>query len=67
MHVIIRLAETEKRDRELLIPMADSGYEDASSKPSSSSSSSYRTGREVSFDCCLFSSLCVLCCVVFGC
>ncbi|KAM1812590.1 hypothetical protein ACFX11_026520 [Malus domestica] len=46
MHVIIRLAETEKRDRELLIPVADYGDEDASSKPSSSSSSSYRTGRE---------------------
>ncbi|RXI05809.1 hypothetical protein DVH24_017851 [Malus domestica] len=43
-HVIIRLAETENRDRELLIPVADYGDEDASSKPSSSSSSSYRTG-----------------------
>ena len=35
------------RDRELLIPVADSGGDDASSKPSSSSSSSHHSGREV--------------------
>nr|XP_028954669.1 protein CONTINUOUS VASCULAR RING 1-like [Malus domestica] len=34
------------RDCELLIPVADSGGEDASSKPSSSSSSSHHTGHE---------------------
>lgn len=36
-----------ERDRELLIPVADSVNDDASSKPSSSTSSSHNTGREV--------------------
>lgn len=57
------------RDRELLIPVADSGGDDASSKPSSSSSSSHHAGREVIsrflpllqgfliFDCAVFASL----------
>lgn len=35
------------KDRELLIPVANSGHEDAASKPSSSSSSSHHAGREV--------------------
>lgn len=35
------------RDRELLIPVADSVNDEASSKPSSSSSSSHNPGREV--------------------
>lgn len=34
------------RDRELLIPVADSVDHDDSSKPSSSASSSHHTGRE---------------------
>lgn len=34
-----------ERDRELLIPVAESGVDDGSSKPSSSSS--HHTGREV--------------------
>ncbi|KAF7819804.1 protein LIKE COV 1-like [Senna tora] len=34
------------KDRELLLPVADAGHEDAASKPSSSSSSSHHTGRE---------------------
>ncbi|XP_050116499.1 protein CONTINUOUS VASCULAR RING 1-like isoform X2 [Malus sylvestris] len=38
--------DREPRDRKLLIPLADSGDEDALSKPSSSSSSSHHTGRE---------------------
>ncbi|CAN6564281.1 unnamed protein product [Malus baccata var. baccata] len=38
--------DREQRDRELLIPLADSGDEDALSKSSSSSSSSHHTGRE---------------------
>lgn len=42
------------RDRELLIPVADSVDHDDSSKPSSSASSSHHTGREV-FTLCLAS------------
>jgi hypothetical protein len=38
---------SRERDRELLIPVADSAGDDASSKPSSSSSSSHHAGREV--------------------
>ncbi|KAJ1393517.1 hypothetical protein SESBI_34880 [Sesbania bispinosa] len=35
------------RDRELLIPVADSGDDSDASKPSSSSSSVHHAGREV--------------------
>ncbi|RXH74533.1 hypothetical protein DVH24_029254 [Malus domestica] len=44
--IVMASRDREPRDRELLIPVADSGDEDASSKPSSSSSSSHHTGRE---------------------
>ncbi|KAM2590021.1 hypothetical protein TB2_042607 [Malus domestica] len=37
--IVMASRDREPRDRELLIPVADSGDEDASSKPSSSSSS----------------------------
>lgn len=43
---IVMASRERDRDRELLIPVADSG--DESSKPSSSSSSSHHAGREVS-------------------
>lgn len=51
---IMASRDREPRDRELLIPVADSTDEDASFKPSSSSSISHHTGREVNFYCCLF-------------
>lgn len=38
---------SRERDRELLIPVANTGEDDASSKPSSSSSASHHAGREV--------------------
>ncbi|KAM1173550.1 hypothetical protein ACFX15_025707 [Malus domestica] len=44
--IVMASRDREPRDRELLIPVADSGDEDASSKPSSSSSLSQHTGRE---------------------
>ncbi|PQP96545.1 protein LIKE COV 1-like [Prunus yedoensis var. nudiflora] len=50
---IMASRDREPRDRELLIPVADSTDEDASFKPSSSSSISHHTGREVNFYCCL--------------
>ncbi|CAN6584242.1 unnamed protein product [Malus baccata var. baccata] len=51
--------DKEPLDHELLIPVADSGGEDASSKPSSSSSFSHHTSRFL-FQ---ISLLCVLCLV----
>lgn len=48
--IVMASRDREPRDRELLIPVADSANEDISSKPSSSSSSSHHlTGREVVF------------------
>ncbi|KAM1061817.1 hypothetical protein ACFX14_026138 [Malus domestica] len=44
--IVMASRDREPLDSELLIPVADSGDEDASSKPSSSSSSSHHTGRE---------------------
>uniref|UniRef100_A0A2N9IV93 Uncharacterized protein n=1 Tax=Fagus sylvatica TaxID=28930 RepID=A0A2N9IV93_FAGSY len=43
---IVMASRDRERDRELLIPVADSPNDDASSKPSSSSSSSHHSGRE---------------------
>ncbi|KAF3449713.1 hypothetical protein FNV43_RR10444 [Rhamnella rubrinervis] len=44
---IVIAARDRERDRELLIPVANSVNDDASSKPSSSTSSSHNTGLEV--------------------
>ncbi|KAK2970979.1 hypothetical protein RJ640_027460, partial [Escallonia rubra] len=41
------MASSRERDRELLIPVADTGDDDVSSKPSSSASSAHHSGREV--------------------
>ncbi|KAF3455860.1 hypothetical protein FNV43_RR00502 [Rhamnella rubrinervis] len=54
---IVMAARDRERDRELLIPVADSVNDDASSKPSSSTSSSHNTGREGNY--CLFSLMLV--------
>lgn len=43
---IAMASRDRERDRELLIPVAESAIDDASSKPSSSSSSSHHSGRE---------------------
>ncbi|KAB2629412.1 hypothetical protein D8674_034207 [Pyrus ussuriensis x Pyrus communis] len=57
--IVMASRDREPRDRELLIPVADSGGEDASSKPTSSSSFSHHTSRFL-FQ---ISLLCVLCLV----
>lgn len=44
---IAMASRDRERDRELLIPVAESVIDEASSKPSSSSSSSHHSGREV--------------------
>ncbi|KAJ4822606.1 Protein CONTINUOUS VASCULAR RING 1 [Turnera subulata] len=44
--VIVMTSRDRERDRELLIPVADSAADDAESKPSSSSSASHHSGRE---------------------
>ncbi|XP_062090797.1 protein LIKE COV 1-like [Humulus lupulus] len=43
---IVMANRDRERDRELLIPVADSAHDEASSKPSSSSSSTHHPGRE---------------------
>uniref|UniRef100_A0A2P2LKE0 Uncharacterized protein MANES_16G114500 n=1 Tax=Rhizophora mucronata TaxID=61149 RepID=A0A2P2LKE0_RHIMU len=45
---MVMATRDRERDRELLIPVADSAaHDDAESKPSSSSSSFHHSGREV--------------------